>query len=112
MIEMYQNCDVFVFPSNQESFGQTLFESMSCGVIPISYYVGVAPELIDNSINGFLVDRLDKESLVSAFKQIMISDVVKLKLKAREKIEDKFNEEKILSDHIQLIHSIINKDLD
>ena len=53
IIKIYQSSDVFFFPSSQESFGQTLIESMSCGLIPLSYNVGVAPDVIINSINGF-----------------------------------------------------------
>ncbi len=41
--------------SRYEGFSLSLVEAMSQGLIPITYPVGVAPEIIENGTNGFIV---------------------------------------------------------
>ncbi|MDD5738634.1 MAG: glycosyltransferase family 4 protein [Candidatus Pacebacteria bacterium] len=48
--------DIFINPSRYEGFCLSLVEAMSQGLIPISFSVGVAPEIIKNGQNGFLVN--------------------------------------------------------
>ncbi|HUQ30060.1 MAG TPA: glycosyltransferase family 4 protein [Candidatus Paceibacterota bacterium] len=42
-------------PSRYEGFSLSLIECMSQGLVPITYAVGVAPEVIRNGENGFIV---------------------------------------------------------
>lgn len=46
---------ILFIPSRYEGFSLSLIEGMSQGLIPIIYPVGVAPEIIKNGINGFIV---------------------------------------------------------
>lgn len=105
IIKMYQKVDVFVFPSNQESFGQTLFEAMSCGVIPIAYKVGIAPDVIVSGQNGFLVEIGDRINLVNAFETLLSMDIYQIKNNVRTSIEANFSKEVIIKKHLTLIHS-------
>ena len=41
--------------SRYEGFSLSLIEAMSQGLVPISFSVGVAPEIIRNGENGFIV---------------------------------------------------------
>lgn len=47
---------VLFIPSRYEGFSLSLIEGMSQGLIPIVYPVGVAPEIIKNGENGFIVN--------------------------------------------------------
>lgn len=47
---------IFLLTSRYEGFSLTLIEAMSQGLIPVVFSVGVAPEIIINGENGFLVD--------------------------------------------------------
>jgi glycosyltransferase involved in cell wall biosynthesis len=105
IIEMYQNADVFIFPSNQESYGQTLVESMSCGVIPIAYKVGIANYLIKNNENGYMVDIGDKEGLVLSFNNLINNDILTLKVAARKTVTDKLSTDIVMDMHRNLILS-------
>jgi glycosyltransferase involved in cell wall biosynthesis len=106
LIEMYQNMDVFLFPSNQESFGQTLIEAMSCGVVPISYKVGIADDLIENDVNGFLVDTGDLNGLTSSFDKLLTKNLNKFKIMARKKVVNYFSENHTIEKHFNLINSL------
>ncbi|MFZ2072689.1 MAG: glycosyltransferase family 4 protein, partial [Minisyncoccia bacterium] len=46
---------ILFIPSRYEGFSLSLIEGMSQGLIPIIYPVGVAPEIIKNGVNGFIV---------------------------------------------------------
>lgn len=46
---------ILFIPSRYEGFSLSLIEGMSQGLVPIVYSVGVAPEIIINGENGFLV---------------------------------------------------------
>lgn len=46
---------ILFIPSRYEGFSLSLIEGMSQGLVPIMYRVGVAPEVIVNGVNGFLV---------------------------------------------------------
>ena len=46
---------ILFIPSRYEGFSLSLIEGMSQGMVPIVYSVGVAPEIIHNGKNGFIV---------------------------------------------------------
>jgi glycosyltransferase involved in cell wall biosynthesis len=106
LISVYQNADVFIFPSLLESFGQTLYEAMSCGLIPISYNVGFADDIIKNKINGFIVNLGDKDALVSSFNELMTMDIMLLKSNSRRSVENHFSAVSILEKHINLMDQL------
>ncbi|MEW6380910.1 MAG: N-acetyl-alpha-D-glucosaminyl L-malate synthase BshA [bacterium] len=55
--------DVFLLPSEIESFGLAALEAMSCQVPVVAYRVGGLPEVIEDGQSGFLVDKGDVESM-------------------------------------------------
>ena len=46
--------------SRYEGFSLSLIEAMSQGLAPISFPVGVAPEIISNGENGFIVHTIEE----------------------------------------------------
>jgi N-acetyl-alpha-D-glucosaminyl L-malate synthase BshA len=46
--------DVFLLPSEQESFGLAGLEAMACGVPVVAARVGGLPEVIEHGVSGFL----------------------------------------------------------
>lgn len=47
---------ILIVPSRYEGFCLSMIEGMSQGLIPVAFPVGVAPEIIRNGINGYLVN--------------------------------------------------------
>ena len=58
-----RNSDVFCFPTRHETFGLVNLEAMQHSLPIISSYEGAIPDLIQDGINGFLVDPENKELL-------------------------------------------------
>ncbi|MDI6707972.1 MAG: glycosyltransferase family 4 protein [Candidatus Thermoplasmatota archaeon] len=61
----FYECEIFVLPSEWESFGIVLLEAMVCGKPCIATNVGGVPEIVDNGVNGFIVPYRNSEMLAS-----------------------------------------------
>ena len=65
LIDILNSSDLFIIPSQSESFGLAALEAMSCGLPVISSSVGGLPELVRHNETGFIaeigdVDRMAK----------------------------------------------------
>lgn len=56
LVRAYQSADLFVFPSVAEGFGQVLLESLACGLPILSTTHTAAPDLIDDGMQGFVIE--------------------------------------------------------
>ncbi|MCX5894927.1 MAG: glycosyltransferase family 4 protein [Proteobacteria bacterium] len=57
MVAFYQGLDALICASRTEGGPHPLLEAAACGIPLISTRVGIAPELIQDNENGFLIDR-------------------------------------------------------
>lgn len=65
--------------SRYEGFSLSLIEGMSQGLIPVSYPVGVAPEIIKNGENGFLVhNQLEALAAVEKILSLAASERIRM----------------------------------
>lgn len=62
---------ILFLSSRYEGFSLSLIEGMSQGLIPVSYPVGIAPEIIKDGINGFIIN--SQEEAIKKIK-ILLSD--------------------------------------
>jgi len=51
---------IALLTSRYEGFSLSLIEAMSQGLVPVSFSVGVAPEIIRNGENGFVVNTIEE----------------------------------------------------
>ncbi len=68
LVEILTSSDIFLIPSQSESFGLAALEAMACGLPVISSSVGGLPELIRHNETGFIaeigdIDRMAKYTL-------------------------------------------------
>ena len=65
LAEYYANADVFVFPSQWETFGIVMIEAMACGT-PVAAFPCQGPEdVIDEGVTGCMNDDL-KQAVLDA----------------------------------------------
>ena len=92
LISIYQNSNLFVFPSNYEIFGMVLLESMFFGLPVISSMNGGASVLIQNGENGYIMDCFDIQKWMEKIIQLVKdqNQCAEMGKKAHETIEKYF----------------------
>ncbi|ABY34861.1 MAG TPA: glycosyl transferase family 1 [Chloroflexus aurantiacus] len=71
LIELYQQADLFVFPTRAEAFGIAALEAIASGVPVITTPVGGLPDIVRDGVNGFLVPP-DEPGMLAARLQLLI----------------------------------------
>jgi glycogen synthase len=66
LLEIYSKASCAIFPSYVESFGMAPLESMNTGCPTIYTKRASGPEIINNGINGLLVDPDDIQEIAKA----------------------------------------------
>jgi N-acetyl-alpha-D-glucosaminyl L-malate synthase BshA len=90
--------DLFLLPSEQESFGLTALEAMNCGVPVIGTEIGGLPEVVTSGETGYLFPVGDIPNM-AAQAVALLSDPVRhelFRVKARSRAEQFFNAEQII----------------
>lgn len=108
--EILAASDVFLIPSQSESFGLAALEAMACGLPVISSSVGGLPELIRHNETGFIaeigdIDRMAKYAidLLSNEKKYNIFSE-----KSRERAVNMFDKSKVIPIYEEYYNKILN----
>lgn len=100
----YSAADLYIQPSIQESFGQTVIEAMCCGTPVVMTQVGIASELI-NDCNGIICRDFSSESLCEAIR-ISLNRIYDYD-KIRKIILQEYSPEKTALKYISIYNNII-----
>jgi N-acetyl-alpha-D-glucosaminyl L-malate synthase BshA len=87
--------DLFMLPSQTESFGLAALEAMACGVLVLASDTGGLPELVTNGQDGYLVPVGDVAGMVEKATSILSDDqrLREMKKAARQTAVERFSEE-------------------
>jgi N-acetyl-alpha-D-glucosaminyl L-malate synthase BshA len=103
--------DLFLLPSEQESFGLTALEAMACGVPVIGSETGGLPEVVAHGETGFLCPI--GEIAAMAEKAVgLLKDPEELELfrrQARKRATDCFNTDRIVPQYEAYYREILNR---
>ena len=110
LVEILNASDLFLIPSQSESFGLAALEAMSCGLPVVSSSVGGLPELIKHNETGFIaeigdIDRMSKyviELFTNKRKYDLFSKA------SRKRVEEKFDKEIIIPKYEIFYNKILN----
>jgi glycosyltransferase involved in cell wall biosynthesis len=70
LLQFYNACDVFVFPSFYEGFGLPALEAMACGRAVICSNTSALPEVVDGA--AFLFDPYSLDEIVRALADLLL----------------------------------------
>lgn len=103
--------DIGVLFSNQEGFSNTIVEFMSVATIPICTNVGGQKEIIEDEINGYLIEPKNEEALYTKLANLISHTDLRNKIseKAIETIKHKFSENKMIDDVERIYERIIER---
>lgn len=110
MEEILSIIDIFMLPSEYESFGLAALEAMACGVPVISSNAGGLPEININGKTGFLSDVGDVEDMAKNILFILKDDATLMHFKdAALAHSNKYSIEKIVPEYEQLYLEVYEK---
>ncbi|MBI4530366.1 MAG: glycosyltransferase [Candidatus Latescibacteria bacterium] len=104
VIEWYRTADIFVLPSLSEGIPVALMEAMAMCLPVVATRITGIPELVDDEINGLLVEPRDVAALADRIAHLMSDPPLRrrLGLAAREKVAREFNLE-LVTDRLERV---------
>lgn len=110
MEEIFNISDLFILPSEYESFGLAALEAMACGVPMVSSNTGGLPEINIEGVTGGLSDVGDVDDMVKkAIAILQDCEVLKGYKKRAFEHAQKFSMDRILPQYEALYTSVINE---
>lgn len=96
--EVLGGCDLFILPSESESFGMAALEAMAAEVPVIATNTGGLPEVVVNGETGYLLPVGDVNGMAERGIEILRDHDLRLRMgkRARELAIERFDEEKVL----------------
>lgn len=107
--EILSVCDLFVLPSETESFGLAALEAMACEVPVISSNAGGIPEVNVHGVTGYLSNVGDVADMANnAIKMLENEEVLKtFKHNALQRAKE-FDLDKIMNDYLEIYRRCLN----
>jgi len=101
--------DVFLLPSQHESFGLAALEAMSCGVPVVGSKIGGLPEVIAHEETGYLCDPNDVESMKAIVVGLFRNEELRRSIgrSARERAIQEFNRDRVVARYVSAYHRLL-----
>lgn len=110
LVDILNASDLFLIPSQSESFGLAALEAMSCGLPVVSSSVGGLPELINHNETGFIAEIGDVERMAK-YAIELFSNKRKYDLfskASRERVINNFDKEIVIPEYENFYNKILN----
>jgi N-acetyl-alpha-D-glucosaminyl L-malate synthase BshA len=103
--------DVFLLPSEHESFGLAALEAMSCGVPVVASNIGGLHEVIDDGKTGFLFDPHDVAGMSGTILDLFGDENRRreIGLKGRDRAVRDFGKDEIVGRYVALYEELLSK---
>ncbi len=91
--EIISTADIFLLPSQQESFGLSALEAMACGVPVVATNIGGIGEVVEHGESGYLAELGDVQRMAKYCVDLLTSPkkMQAFKLSARKRAVEKFD---------------------
>lgn len=106
------NCgDLFLLPSDLESFGLAALEAMACGVPVICSRAGGLPEVVQDGVEGYLVPARDVDSMAAKAVELLTNSALRKRMgeAARRRALSRFCSEEIIPQYEKLYRSVLGQ---
>jgi len=107
--EIYNLCDLLLFPTRLEGFGLSLAETMACAKPVVSTKCSALPELISNGENGFLCSMDNVPEFVEKIRWLREHPAERLAMGAanRQRIIEHFSLQTMTDGYLALYESLL-----
>jgi len=109
--ELLSSADIFVIPSQSESFGLSALEAMACGLPVVSSSVGGLPELVTHNEVGFIAEIGDIDRMAKYIVTLLTNEkkYKQFSKNARKRAVENFDKEIIIPQYINYYEKILNE---
>ena len=106
--ELLAISDIMFLLSEKEAFGLVLLEGLACGVPAIATDIGGIPEVIEDGVNGFLVELGDVETAAEKAKLLLEDPIMyeSFRENAIQTASHKFNSDSIILQYEEMYYRV------
>lgn len=107
--QYYTSNSIYVLPSRSEGMSNSLLEAMSHGLPCVSTKVSGAEDIIDDKINGFIVDIEDHVQLADRVTHLLENKKIlhAFEIESKKKIQENFSITKIAEQYYNLYKELL-----
>lgn len=105
---LYQDSDIFFFPTRREGFGLAVVEAMACGLPVVATRCSALPELVDHGRGGFLFEPGNRREMMDYLARLARDPEQRRDMGRynREKVLKEFTVERMAEEYRQLFSSL------
>ncbi len=108
----FDSLDIYVLPSRTESFGMVVVEAMARKKIVVATKCGGPQEIIDDKIDGFLVENQSPKAIADALEHIIkAKDLSQIQEKAYKKAFKEYGVESVKFELDKILKSYTNENI-
>jgi glycosyltransferase involved in cell wall biosynthesis len=106
--EYLKASDIFVFPTQKEAFGISLIEAMACGLPVITTPVGGLKDIVQDGINGLVVEAGNSNQLFDALDKLISKRELRSQFAeaSRQTIMDRYSTDIVTRQYIEVFNHV------
>lgn len=111
LVDAYHAADLFVLPSNHEPFGIVILEAWAAGLPVIATRVGGIRSLVNDGVDGLLVESGDSEALANSISQLATDQPLRRQLAeaGKKKAVKQYSWDRITDQLISVYEEVIDE---
>ncbi len=111
VVPLLSAADLFLLPSEKESFGLAALEAMACGVPVVASTAGGLPEVVVDGETGFLAEPHDVETMAAQALKILRDPLLHKRLSqaGSDRVHEHFCASKIVPQYEALYRSVLGQ---
>jgi N-acetyl-alpha-D-glucosaminyl L-malate synthase BshA len=111
LVDILSIADLFIMPSQSESFGLAALEAMSCGLPVIASNIGGLPELLVHEKTGYLSEMGDIEAMARYALELLLDKdkYIRFSNESRKRAEKIFSIDIITKEYEDFYNEILSK---
>lgn len=108
--EILNIADIFLMPSQSESFGLSALEAMGCGIPVVSSSVGGLPELIKHNETGYIAEIGDVERMAKYTVDLLTNErrYEIFSANSRKRAVEEFDKDIIIPQYLKFYEKVLN----
>lgn len=111
MVSLYQKASAFALPSDEEGLGIVILEAMACGAPVVSTRSGGPEGIINDGVDGFLVDRDDSKQLAICLERLLQNSALNKEISnaGHKKIRETYSSKVTGNQFVDVWFSLLDK---